>query len=155
MSNQENMDDMNAMFNSGFNKIIGMKLVEWSAGYAKAKIDIEPQHLNPLDRIHGGVLCSVLDMGCGFAGNYCGEEGVLRSMVTVSLTTNFVGRNNGGTLWIEGHQMSESRTLFSSNATIKDEDGTLIAHATGTFKWIKGSYKLADIWAEIESKKEK
>lgn len=142
-----NLDYLNGMFDSGFNEVLGMRLVEWSDGYAKARLDVGQQHLNPLNRMHGGVLCSILDMVCGFAGNYCGDEGILRSMVTVSLTTNFVGKANGGILWIEGNQMSAGRSIFTSNATVKDEEGTLIAHATGTFKWVKGSYSLSDIMA--------
>ena len=134
------IDVINHLFSGGFNGVLGMKVTEWSLGYVKARMEVGEVHLSPLGRVHGGVYCSILDMACGLCGNYCTVDGNMRSMVTVSLTTSFVGKPIGKILWIEGQQISGGRSIFTSNATIKDEEGNLVAHATGTFKWGKGSH---------------
>lgn len=122
-----------------FTDILGVEFTEWSDGLVRGRLDLKRHLLNPLDIVHGGVLCAVLDMGCGICGLYCPVPGRVRMSVTVSLTTNFVGQAGGGSLWLEGRQISGSGSLYTSNSTLCDESGKLVAHATGTFKWIKGS----------------
>lgn len=134
------LETINRAFGSGFSKLVGIDIVEWSLEYAKARIELTERHMNPVNILHGGVIAAALDMICGLSGNFCTIEGNARSMLTVSLTTNFVGRATGKLIWLEGHQISGGRSLYTANGTIKNEDGSLVATATGTFKWTKGCH---------------
>ncbi|PCI85280.1 MAG: aromatic compounds catabolism protein [Hyphomicrobiales bacterium] len=134
------LEQINYAFGDGFSKLVGIDIVEWSLEYAKARIELTERHLNPVGILHGGVIASGLDMICGLAGNYCTVKGNIRTMLTVSLTTNFVGRATSKVIWLEAHQISGGRSLYTSNGTIKNDNGDLIATATGTFKWGKGSH---------------
>lgn len=134
------LEQINYAFGGGFSKLVGIDIVEWSLEYAKARIELTERHMNPIGILHGGVIASALDMICGLSGNYCTVKGNVRSMVTVSLTTNFVGSTTGKVIWLEGHQISGGRSLYTANGTIRNEDGSLVATATGTFKWAKGCH---------------
>ncbi|MGL1921511.1 MAG: PaaI family thioesterase [Hyphomicrobiales bacterium] len=134
------LDEINHVFSDGFSALVGIDITEWSLEYAKARIELTERHLNPIGILHGGVIASALDMICGLCGNYCHVDGNIRTMVTVSLTTNFIGRTTGKVIWLEGHQVSGGRSLFTSSGTIKNEDGSIVATATGTYKWGKGSH---------------
>ncbi|MGE4612396.1 MAG: PaaI family thioesterase [Paracoccaceae bacterium] len=142
------LDQLNALRDSCFPKVLGLDFTEWSEGFVRARLDLQPHLLNSIGIVHGGVICSALDMGASIAGLYCDVPDNMRWCVTVSLTTNFVGQAKGGSLWLEGHQQSGGRSLYTANAMLSDADGTLIAHATGTFKWSKGSNLLAGVPAQ-------
>lgn len=144
------LDEINFAFGDGFSALVGIDIVEWSLEYAKARIELTERHLNPLGILHGGVIASALDMICGLAGNYCSIDGNIRTMVTASLTTNFVGRATGETIWLGARQISGGRSLYTSDGTIRNQDGSLIATATGTFKWGKGSHLPEGILAPKE-----
>ena len=58
----------------GFAKDIGIKIVSISKGYAKAEININENHLNPGNAVHGGCIFALADTVGGVAawsrGNY-------------------------------------------------------------------------------------
>ena len=46
----------------GFNAVLGMKLVEWTAQHAVMELPIQTVHLNRSNALHGGVIATVLAM---------------------------------------------------------------------------------------------
>ena len=59
-----------------FAKIVGMRVVEISPGYAKALMDVTDDHVNLFRMAHGGAIFSVADHACEAAGNSFGEPAV-------------------------------------------------------------------------------
>lgn len=59
-----------------FAKIVGMRAVEISPGYAKALMDVTDDHVNLFRMAHGGAIFSVADHACEAAGNSFGEPAV-------------------------------------------------------------------------------
>ena len=52
----------------GFNAVLGFKLVEWTAQSAVMELPIQPIHLNRSNTLHGGILATLIDAACGYAG---------------------------------------------------------------------------------------
>jgi len=63
---------------SGYQQLMGYRLVEWREGLAIAELAVGPQHLNISGVLHGGVLMSLLDTVCGYAGCFSAEPGPTR-----------------------------------------------------------------------------
>jgi uncharacterized protein (TIGR00369 family) len=76
---------------NGFNSLIGFELIEWRSDLAVLELVIQSKHLNRSGVIHGGVLATMIDAACGYAGCYCETPGNVRAALTLSLTTSYLG----------------------------------------------------------------
>ncbi len=116
---------------------LGIALTDWSPGYAEMQLDISPELGNRTGRVHGGVICTLLDSVCGYCGLYSPPgEPVLRSL-TLSLTTNFLSNSDSGLLVAKGYIVRKGRSVFFSRAEVWLDDSELLATAVGTFKYIR------------------
>ena len=55
-----------------FGKYIGVHLLERSEGTCRARLDICPDHMNPIGTVHGGCLFTLADAACGIAASSLG-----------------------------------------------------------------------------------
>ena len=124
---------------SGFQALIGYRIVEWSEGLAVAELAVGPRHLNRSGVLHGGVLTTLIDTVCGYAGCYCPVPGRVRRAVTLSLTTNFTGQVGEGVLKAIGRKQTGGRRIFYCSGEIFDGNGALVAVGQGTFRYRSGS----------------
>ncbi len=125
---------------AAYGALIGYRLVAWREDYAEIEIDLGPQHLNGHGIPHGGLIMTLLDSACGYAGVYCPVPGNVRHAVTLSLTTQFVGQARGfGRLTATGRKTGGGRSIYFTTGEVRDADGRLIAQASGTFRYRKGS----------------
>lgn len=114
---------------------MGITLTAWSAGYAEMQLPTSRNLTNRTGRIHGGVICSLLDSVSGYAGLYAPPgEPALRSL-TLSLTTNFLASGEGDMLIAKGYVERKGRSLFFTRAEVWLDDTLLLATAVGTFKY--------------------
>lgn len=89
--------------------------------------------LNQLPAAHGGVVMTLLDTVMSrAAGELPGAPS--QTAVTVEMSSRF-HRPGRGPLLAEGWVVHASRSLCSCAAQLVAEDGTLVATATGTFKY--------------------
>jgi acyl-CoA thioesterase len=107
---------------------LGMRLVELIPGYAKIAMKIRPEHLNFNGYIFGGIIAAVADQAFAYATN---------SLVSQSIASQFNihfinGANVGDELIAECHVVKSGRRVGISEMTVTDQDGKLIAKATGT-----------------------
>lgn len=122
-----------------YNGLIGTRLVRWQPDYAEVTLILGPQHMNRAGVPHGGVIASLLDSACGYAGNYCTDPERARYCVTLSLTIGFIGQTRGRQLTARGRVMGGGRKIFMVTGEVSDEHGALIASAQGTFRYRGGS----------------
>ncbi len=116
---------------------LGITLTEWSPGYAEMRLDTSYDLSNRTGRIHGGVICTLLDSVCGYCGLYSPPgEPVLRSL-TLSLTSNFISSGDGATLVAKGFLVRKGRSVFFARAEVWLDDIELLATAVGTFKYVR------------------
>ncbi|NYT63760.1 PaaI family thioesterase [Alcaligenaceae bacterium] len=134
------MTDVTAVtipINNPFLEQLGIILTDWSPGYAEMRLDISPELGNRTGRIHGGVICTLMDAACGYCGLYTPPgEPILRSL-TLSLTTNFLSSCDGATLVAKGYMARQGRSVFFSRAEVWMDDVELLATAVGTFKYVR------------------
>ncbi|MGV0758107.1 PaaI family thioesterase [Tistrella mobilis] len=128
-----------------YNGLIGTRLVRWQPDYAEVSIQLGPQHLNRAGVPHGGVIASMLDSACGYAGNYCPDPTRARYCVTLSLTIGFISQTRGRLLTARGRVMGGGRKIFMVTGEVTDETGALIASAQGTFRYRGGSESLEGV----------
>lgn len=114
---------------------MGITLAEWSSGYAEMHLPTARNLTNRTGRVHGGVICSLLDSVSGYAGLYAEPgEPALRSL-TLSLTTNFLASGEGEMLIAKGYVERKGRSVFFTRAEAWMDDKLLLATAVGTFRY--------------------
>ena len=105
-----------------------MKLMELTPGYAKVVMKLMPEHLNFNGMVFGGIVMAVADQAFAYATN---------SLVSPSIATQFnihliSGANVSDELTAECRVIKSGRRIGVSEMTVTNQDGKLIAKATGT-----------------------
>ena len=105
-----------------------MKLVELTPGYSKIAMKLTPEHLNFNGMVFGGIIMAVSDQAFAYATN---------SLVSPSIATQFnihliSGASVGDELTAECRVIKSGRRIGVSEMTVTNQDGKLIAKATGT-----------------------
>jgi uncharacterized protein (TIGR00369 family) len=124
----------------GFGKLVGYRLTRWAPEEAELELVLEPRHLNRSNVPHGGVIATLIDTACGFAGCYSAEPGRRRRAVTLSLSTSFLGQAEASTtLTAKARRTGGGQTVFFARCDLLDGAGHLIATGEGTFKDLRGT----------------
>lgn len=119
---------------SAFLRLIGAAQVAAPPGKVHVRLPhMREELLNQLPAAHGGVVMTLLDTVMSrAAGELPGAPS--QTAVTVEMSSRF-HRPGRGPLLAEGWVVHASRSLCSCAAQLVAEDGTLVATATGTFKY--------------------
>ena len=117
---------------------LGMQLLSWDAGQATLALTLRPELLNSWSVAHGGVTMTLLDLTMAHAARSPNQPGVDSSpgVVTIEMKTSFM-RAGLGRLTAHGAVLTRTTTMAFCEASVRDEAGELVAHATGTFKYLK------------------
>jgi uncharacterized protein (TIGR00369 family) len=116
-----------------FGALLNMRVV--AAGDGASTIEATPDYrfYNPMKRVHGGFLASVVDSSMGSAvitklpaGSGAG---------TVNLNINYVRKVDvdTGMLIAVAKVLHSGRTMLTAESKVTDAAGNLYAHGTGTF----------------------
>jgi uncharacterized protein (TIGR00369 family) len=117
---------------------LGLKLVLWDIGRCEFELAIGARHLNRQSSLHGGVVATLLDAACGYAGLITAPNTTPANAWTVMLTISYLDKTAKGTIRAVGQVTRSARSLFLSTGKLLTEDGLLLATAQGTFKRAKG-----------------
>ena len=118
-----------------FADLVGYRLAAWREDHAEIVLALGRQHVNRTGRLHGGVLCTLIDAACGYAGTFA-VEGRSRQALTLALTTQFLAAAHAGaTLTATGRRVGGGRRIFFAAAEVHDEAGRLVARGDGTFRY--------------------
>lgn len=113
---------------------IGVRLAEWHEGYSEFHLPVRAELLNRQGVLQGGVLSTLLDVACGYAGLYSPPMHEPTHGHTVSLTVNFINKASSGLVVTKGFLVQRTRTLFFARAEAWHEGTLLLASAQGSFK---------------------
>ena len=113
---------------------LGIRLVESGAGSCSFALDIGPRHLNRQRSLQGGVIATLLDAACGYAGLCVSADGPSGNAVTINLSVNFIDRVAAGTVRACGRVVRQGRSIYFAEATLLASDGRVVATAHGSFK---------------------
>jgi len=122
-----------------FVELLGFELVRFEHGEAEIAMELREELTNSWGVAHGGATMTLLDVVMAHAARSPGEDGVAESsgVVTVEMKTSFL-RPGLGRLVGVGKRLHRTASMAFCEASLVDGGGELVAHATGTFKYLKG-----------------
>jgi len=110
---------------------IPMRISDVGRGHVTFRARADGRHLNPLGGVHGGFAATVLDSVTGCAVHTMLDAGVAYG--TIDLNVKMLKAIPlDQDLIAEGHVIHLSKSLGVAEASLRDAEGTLLAHATCT-----------------------
>jgi len=114
-----------------FTQALGIETLHASDGECRIDIAIQPRHLSQAERVHGGLLFTLLDTAMGRAVISSLPPG--RGCATGECNINYFRPVQRGTLATVGRLVNKTRSTAYAEGSITDSDGKLVARASGTF----------------------
>ena len=106
---------------------LGIEMLEYSEGKARARMEIRPHHLNSAGTLHGGAIFSLADAVFSAASN---SHGTLAVAINVSIS--YFRAVKSGTLMAGAEEVSLNPKLATYLIRVEDEKGDAIALFQGT-----------------------
>lgn len=107
---------------------LGIRLLELSKGYARVAMKMRPEFINFNGLVFGGIIVAVADQAFAFATN-----SVITPNVASQFNIHFVaGPDVNDELIAECRVAKAGRRVCISEMTVTNQDGKLIAKASGT-----------------------
>ncbi|MFN3296910.1 PaaI family thioesterase [Caldimonas sp.] len=121
-----------------FVEALGFELVRMADGQAEIGFALRDEHCNSFHVAHGGALMTLLDVVMAHAARSVNDPAAHYGpgVVTIEMKTSFL-RPGEGRLRAVGTLQHRTATLAFCEGSVYREDGTLAAHATGTFKYVR------------------
>lgn len=113
---------------------LGVRLLRWEPDMAEFGLRIGERHLNRQGRLHGGVIATMLDVCCGYAGLKQGPGKVAGGALTVTLNISYLAGVDTGDVVARGKVVGGGRSVYFASGEVLASDGRLIATAQGAFK---------------------
>jgi uncharacterized protein (TIGR00369 family) len=109
-----------------------IKTEELGDGTARLSLPIEPHLTNSLGTAHGGVIMSLLDVALCTAARTLHPDSI--GVITIDLSTSFIGGGSGKTLIAEARVLRDGRTMSFVEGEARNADGSLVAKAIATVR---------------------
>jgi uncharacterized protein (TIGR00369 family) len=118
---------------------LGFELLRFEHGEAEIALTLRDELTNSWGVAHGGVSMTLLDVVMAHAARAPGDDGVAEEsgVVTVEMKTTFM-RPGLGRLVATGTRLHRTASMAFCEGSLVDAEGKLVAHATGTFRYLKG-----------------
>lgn len=100
---------------------VGATLDEASEGFARASLEIEPDHLNGIGVVQGGVFYSLADYAFAAAANYA------EPVIGIETTISFLRSATTGRITAEAREMSRTRSFSVCEVRVFDPSRNLLA----------------------------
>jgi acyl-CoA thioesterase len=123
------MTDLRTFLSEGdrFAAGVGVELLEVREGFARARLDVGPQHLNAAGVVQGGAVFTLADLAFAAAANSHGTVAL-----AVSTTITFVKATRAGPLIAEAREEALSRRFSTCTVRVTDAAGELVAIFNGS-----------------------
>jgi uncharacterized protein (TIGR00369 family) len=116
-----------------FNQYVGMLMDSAGPGWARLRMALTPDVMNPFAAVHGGAISALIDSAAGSAV----AAGTLpddRIMGTIDMQVHFLERARGAALVAEGRMVRAGRAIAIAHVDVRDDAGSLVAMGTATFR---------------------
>jgi uncharacterized protein (TIGR00369 family) len=111
---------------------LGLVTEALGEGTARLWMPLPKHFTNSLGTAHGGVILSLLDVALCTAARTLHPESL--GVVTVDLSTSFIGGGKGDRLVAEARVLKDGRSMTFVEGEAKNADGSLVAKAIGTVR---------------------
>jgi uncharacterized protein (TIGR00369 family) len=121
-----------------FVELLGFELLRFEKGEAEIAVPLHDALTNSWGVAHGGVTMTLLDVAMAHAARSPDDTGAAESsgVVTIEMKTSFM-RPGLGRLVGSGRRLHRTASMAFCEGSVHDGEGLLVAHATGTFKFMK------------------
>lgn len=116
---------------SEFTSELGIEAVRFGDGECVMELEIGPKHLSRAQRVHGGVYFTMLDTVMGRAIISRLPSG--RGCATIDAHINYFRPAQSGRIRAVGECIRMTRRTAYAEGTLLDEEGNMLARASGTF----------------------
>ena len=120
---------------SPYFRLLSMKLWTIGAGESRLEVAVREKHLQPFGFVHGGVYASLVDAAAFWAVHPEIGEGL--GLTTVELNLNYLAPASRGVMIAQGRSIRVGKTLCLGEASVKDQEGLLLAHGKATMMILK------------------
>jgi uncharacterized protein (TIGR00369 family) len=127
-------DARNAFAAIPFTRLLGVRREFSEGGRARMVLDEHVDLVNAVGAVHGGVVLTLLDVVMASAA--VSQRDFECTAVTLNLSSSFVEPGRG-TLAADGEVLRHDREIAFCRATVTDQGGRLVAHALGSFRYIR------------------
>jgi uncharacterized protein (TIGR00369 family) len=111
---------------------LGLTTESLGKGTARLSMPLPSHFTNSLGTAHGGVIMSLLDVALCTAARTLHPDSI--GVVTIDMSTSFIGGGSGDKLIAEARVMKDARTMSFVEAEAKNQDGSLVAKAIATVR---------------------
>ncbi|WP_158734855.1 PaaI family thioesterase [Alteribacillus sp. YIM 98480] len=118
---------------SSFWKFMGFEIEKLEQGEACLRLEVREDLMNVINTLHGGVYASILDTTMGMTARSIEDV----PFATIDMSVHYLRPIAQGTVYTKGKLISRSKSLFTVQAEMMDEDNNLAAHSVGSFKVLK------------------
>ena len=115
--------------------LLSMEIRGLSWGESLLEILVQEKHFQPFGLVHGGVFASLIDAAAFWAVYTQVPEDL--GMTTVELKLNYLAPLYTGRMIARGKSLKVGKTLCLGEASIVNEEGSLLAHGTSTMMILK------------------
>jgi acyl-CoA thioesterase len=105
----------------------GITLEHVEPGYARARLQVGPEHLNGVGIVQGGAIFTLADFAFAAAANSSGSVAV-----AIDVSISFLKAVTGGALLAEAREEAAAGRIGTSLVRVTDERGALVALFKGT-----------------------
>jgi len=123
----------NAFAGVPFTRLLDMRREFSEGGRARFVIDARPELQNIIGAMHGGVVATLLDVAMASAA--VSKVDFEMTAVTLSMNSTFI-RPGHGRLTADGNVLDVDDAVALCQASVVDEDGSLVARALGSFRYL-------------------
>lgn len=118
---------------------LGFELLRFEGGEAEIAVDVREELTNSWGVGHGGVTMTLLDVVMAHAARSldAAAREPRPGVVTVEMKTSFM-RPGTGRIVGRGRLLHRTWSMAFCEGSVVGANGELIAHATGTFKYLEG-----------------
>jgi acyl-CoA thioesterase len=114
-----------------FTSHLGIRTLGLVDGAFTLELDLEPRHSSRAERVHGGVLFTLLDTALGRAVLAALPEG--RGCATLEISIRYHRPVQRGRVRARGRVLELSKNLAHAEGEVVGEEGKVLARAQGTF----------------------
>ena len=122
-----------------FAETLGFELLRFEHDEADIAVELRDELTNSWGVAHGGLTMTLLDVAMSHAARSPGPNGEVQTVgaATIEMKTTFM-RPGLGRLVGKGRRLHRTSSMVFCEGSVFDADEQLVAHATGTFKFLKG-----------------
>jgi uncharacterized protein (TIGR00369 family) len=115
--------------------LLSMEIKGLGWGESRVEIPVREKHFQPFGMVHGGVFASLVDAAAFWAVYTQVPEDL--GMTTVELKLNYLAPLSTGRMIGRGKSLRVGKTLCLGEASVVNDEGTLLVHGTSTMMILK------------------